>query len=83
MPRSRLPEDAVRVVIHKLDLLPTFPGYWPLLYNVSRDPAEAYNVASHNPEQVERLATQLASWKKSFYADVRDIQDAGTQRRRQ
>jgi uncharacterized sulfatase len=58
--------------------IPTL-GYWPLLYHLGRDPTEAYNVASHYPEERARLAAILTNWKKDFYSDPRQIYSAGDQ----
>ncbi len=52
--------------------IPTL-GYWPLLYNVKRDPLEAYNVAKTFPEQRDSLARTLAQFKTEFYADPRQL----------
>ncbi len=52
--------------------IPTL-GYWPLLYNVQRDPWEAYNVAKTFPEQRDRLARTLDQFKTQFYADPRQL----------
>ncbi len=48
-------------------------GYWPLLYNVKRDPLEAYNVAKTSPDQRERMARILNQFKTEFYADPRQL----------
>lgn len=51
-------------------------GTWPLLYHLSRDPGESYNVARKYPEKVARLSDMLVDWKTNFYADPRQIESA-------
>jgi uncharacterized sulfatase len=50
--------------------LPTL-GTWPLLYQLVRDPAEAYNVAETHPEVARQLGERLEAWRATFYANPR------------
>lgn len=52
--------------------IPTL-GEWPLLYNLSRDPTESYNVAKMHPQRVEEMGALLSEWREGFYADPRGI----------
>ncbi len=46
-------------------------GTWPLLYELQRDPAEAYNVAKTRPEIAAALGRRLAEWRSAFMANPR------------
>jgi uncharacterized sulfatase len=46
-------------------------GTWPLLYELERDPAEAYNVAKHRPEIADELGAQLTAWRSAFLENPR------------
>ncbi len=46
-------------------------GTWPLLYELHRDPAEAYNVAEKHPDVAGDLARQLQAWRSEFLANPR------------
>ena len=46
-------------------------GTWPLLYELTRDPAEAYNVAETHPPVAADLAQALAAWRESFRKNPR------------
>ncbi len=41
-------------------------GTWPLLYDLERDPEEAYNVAESHPAQVRALGERLDAWRTGF-----------------
>ncbi len=56
--------------------IPTL-GTWPLLYNLERDPLEAYSVADRFPGERERLAALLAAFKSDIHADPRQIGPGG------
>ena len=56
--------------------IPTL-GTWPLLYNIERDPLEAYNVAQRHPQERERLSAELTAFKTAFYDDPRRLGQAG------
>lgn len=56
--------------------IPTL-GTWPLLYNLERDPLEAYNVAQRHPQERERLSAVLTAFKTAFYDDPRRLGQAG------
>jgi uncharacterized sulfatase len=47
------------------DSVPTL-GTWPLLYDLERDPGEAYNVAESHPRRVRELRERLAAWRAAF-----------------
>ena len=46
-------------------------GTWPLLYELHRDPAEAYNVAATRPEIAADLGQRLEAWRSEFLANPR------------
>ena len=46
-------------------------GTWPLLYQLRRDPAEAYNVAETRPEIAADLGQRLQAWRSEFLANPR------------
>jgi arylsulfatase A-like enzyme len=46
-------------------------GTWPLLYDLRRDPGEAYNVAEAHPERVRELRERLEQWRVSFRKNPR------------
>jgi uncharacterized sulfatase len=46
-------------------------GTWPLLYELGRDPEEAYNVAASHPERVRELARRLEAWRAGFLENPR------------
>jgi uncharacterized sulfatase len=46
-------------------------GTWPLLYDLSRDAAEAYNVAERHREIAAALGRRLEAWRMSFWANPR------------
>jgi uncharacterized sulfatase len=46
-------------------------GTWPLLYDLRRDPGEAYNVAEAHPERVRALRERLEQWRVSFRKNPR------------
>ncbi len=52
------------------EAVPTL-GTWPLLYDLRRDPAEAYNVADSRPEVAAELGRRLAAWREAFRANPR------------
>ena len=44
---------------------------WPLLYDLSLDPGESYNVIHANPEVAERLRAAMVSWQAAADQDPR------------
>ncbi|MBW2315546.1 MAG: sulfatase-like hydrolase/transferase [Deltaproteobacteria bacterium] len=44
-------------------------GTWPLLYDLSRDREEAYNVAKSHPDVVRALGGRLEAWRAAFRDD--------------
>jgi len=52
-------------------------GTWPLLYELGRDPAEAYNVAEKHPDVADRLARELREWRSEFLANPRGWRERG------
>ena len=46
-------------------------GTWPLLYELGRDPAEAYNVAETRPEIAADLGQRLEALRSEFLANPR------------
>jgi arylsulfatase A-like enzyme len=50
--------------------IPTL-GTWPLLYDLERDPAEAYDVHDRHPEVARRLAETLAAFRAELWRDPR------------
>lgn len=50
--------------------IPTL-GTWPALYDLERDPAEAYDVHDRHPDVADRLASTLESWRAALFADPR------------
>jgi uncharacterized sulfatase len=52
------------------EAVPTL-GTWPLLYQLERDPAEAYNLAATHPEKAAELGRGLAAWREAFRANPR------------
>ena len=50
--------------------MPTL-GTWPLLYDLRRDPGEAYNVAETHPERAHELRERLEQWRVSFRENPR------------
>ncbi|MBW2293236.1 MAG: sulfatase-like hydrolase/transferase [Deltaproteobacteria bacterium] len=46
-------------------------GTWPLLYNLRRDPEEAYNVAESHPVVVRELTGRLQRWRDEFRENPR------------
>jgi hypothetical protein len=49
-------------------------GTWPLLYELSRDPGEAYNLAQTHPETARELGERLEAWRAAFHANPRGWQ---------
>ena len=56
------------------EAVPTL-GTWPLLYELGRDPAEAYNVAASHPGVVKRLTRRLEGWRAEFRDNPRGWRD--------
>jgi uncharacterized sulfatase len=50
-------------------------GTWPLLYDLERDRAEAYNVAKTHPQVARELAARLEAWREAFRANPRGWQE--------
>ena len=46
-------------------------GTWPLLYELGRDPGEAYNLAQTHPETARELQEKLEAWRTAFHANPR------------
>ena len=46
-------------------------GTWPLLYELGRDPGEAYNLAQTHPETARELGEKLEAWRAAFHANPR------------
>ncbi|UCE85901.1 MAG: sulfatase [Deltaproteobacteria bacterium] len=46
-------------------------GTWPLLYDLERDPGEAYNVAESHPERARALEERLEAWRAAFRENPR------------
>jgi len=46
-------------------------GTWPLLYELGRDPGEAYNLAQTHPETARELGETLEAWRAAFRANPR------------
>jgi uncharacterized sulfatase len=46
-------------------------GTWPLLYELRRDSAEAYNVAKTHPAIADDLTRALEEWRRAFKANPR------------
>lgn len=46
-------------------------GTWPLLYDLRRDPDEAYDVAASHPERVRDLRERLEAWRASLRENPR------------
>lgn len=44
---------------------------WPLLYDLSIDPAEAYNVIARNPDVARQLDRMMTNWQNSNRANPR------------
>jgi uncharacterized sulfatase len=55
------------------DPIPTM-GTWPHLYDLERDPAEAYNVQDRHPEVAARLAHTLDEWRADLFENPRGWQ---------
>lgn len=49
-------------------------GTWPLLYQLRRDPYEAYNVAKKYPQKAIEMSGLLVEWTRKFYASPRQIE---------
>lgn len=49
-------------------------GSWPSLYNVGRDPGEAYNVAKRHPDVVRAMEQRIESWRTNYYENPRGWQ---------
>ncbi|HUW59708.1 MAG TPA: sulfatase [Candidatus Bathyarchaeia archaeon] len=49
-------------------------GAWPSLYNVDRDPGEAYNVAKQHPDVVGAMDQRIERWRTDYYANPRGWQ---------
>ncbi len=47
---------------------------WPLLYNLARDPGEAYNLLDRNPGVAQELAGLLEEWEKAADSNARGFQ---------
>jgi len=62
-----LPDLSVRAGDWKL--LCEYDGSQPELYNLAADPGEAANVASQNPDVVQRLTEALLAWNRTMPAD--------------
>ena len=62
-----LPDLAVRD--GKWKLFCDYDGANPVLYDLSKDPAETTNIASNNGNIVKRLEAQLLKWNASMPAD--------------
>lgn len=52
------------------EAIPTL-GTWPLLYEMSRDTGESYNVVKKYPDAARRLGERLEAWRAEFYANPR------------
>jgi hypothetical protein len=50
-------------------------GSWPLLYDVERDPEEAYNLAARHPDTVQRLGGDLEQWRRALMEAPRAWKD--------
>ena len=46
-------------------------GAWPQLYDVARDPGEAYDVVKRHPEEARRAAEMLDAFRRDLYANPR------------
>jgi hypothetical protein len=46
-------------------------GTWPLLYELGRDPGEAYNLAQTHRETTRELGERLEAWRAEFHANPR------------
>jgi uncharacterized sulfatase len=46
-------------------------GTWPLLYELNRDPGEAYNVAETEAQRVRELRAKLEEWRAGFRENPR------------
>jgi uncharacterized sulfatase len=46
-------------------------GTWPLLYDLERDPGEAYNVAASHPDRVREFQQRLEAWRAAFQENPR------------
>jgi uncharacterized sulfatase len=46
-------------------------GTWPLLYQLERDPEEAYNVAELHPSRTRELRERLDAWRTAFRENPR------------
>jgi uncharacterized sulfatase len=44
---------------------------FPLLYDVTADPDESYNLAAHHPEEARRLHELIERWERDFLANPR------------
>jgi arylsulfatase A-like enzyme len=55
------------------DPIPTL-GTWPLLYDLDRDPAEAYDVHDREPDVAARLAALLDAFRAELLANPRGWQ---------
>jgi len=44
---------------------------FPMLFDLSRDRSEAYNVADRHPEEAARLLGFIESWERDFFANPR------------
>jgi uncharacterized sulfatase len=46
-------------------------GTWPMLYDLSRDPGESYDLAAGNPDVTEELSAARTAWMAEFHANPR------------
>ncbi|MCP5042350.1 MAG: hypothetical protein GY944_15095, partial [bacterium] len=46
-------------------------GTWPLLYDLSRDSGEAYNVADLHPEKGSEMQERLTAFREAFRSNPR------------
>jgi hypothetical protein len=42
---------------------------WPLLYDLTTDPQEAYNVIEHNPQVAEKMLNIMHLWQQKTQAN--------------
>jgi len=50
--------------------IPTL-GTWPLLYDLSIDPSESYNLAKGHPEITQTMGDSISAWHAEFMANPR------------
>ncbi len=49
----------------------TVPMYGPLLFDLTTDPSEAYNVIQQHPDDAARLHAAIEQWEREFFANPR------------